>query len=146
MVVLFVPADAILDAAMQARTSVWEAAWRDHRVLIATPSVVIALLCTVHAAWQRETVQRNAEEIASEAREFYRRLGIYAGHIDGLRHGLERAVTAYNNSVGSFDRRLLVQARKLEDLHAVRDSDRFEAPEPLDVGLRHLSGRDDAEE
>ena len=146
MVVLFVPADAILDAAMQARTSVWEAAWRDHRVLIATPSVVIALLCTVHAAWQRENVQRNAEAIAREAREFYHRLGIYAGHIDGLRDGLQRAVRAYNASVGSFDRRLLVQARKLEELHAVRDSDRFDAPEPLDVGLRRLESMEEDEE
>lgn len=146
MVVLFVPADAILDAAMQARTSVWEAAWRDHRVLIATPSVVIALLCTVHAAWQRENVQRNAEAIAREARELYHRLGIYAGHIDGLRRGLHQAVRAYNDSVGSFDRRLLVQARKLEELHAVRDSDRFDAPEPLDVGLRRLESMGEDEE
>ena len=146
MVVLFVPADAILDAAMRARTSVWEAAWRDHRVLIATPSVVIALLCTVHAAWQRETVQRNAEEIAREARELYHRLGVYSGHIDGLRRGLQQAVTAYNNSVGSFERRLLVQARKLEDLHAVRGSDQFEAPEPIDAGLRRLESQDEGEE
>ena len=146
MVVLFVPADAILDAAMQARTSVWEAAWRDHRVLIATPSVVIALLCTIHAAWQRENVQRNAEAIATEARVLYHRLGIYAGHIDGLRRGLQQAVRAYNDSVGSFDRRLLVQARKLEDLHAVRESDQFEAPEPLDVGLRRLESMDESEE
>ncbi len=146
MVVLFVPADAILDAAMRARASVWEAAWRDHRVLIATPSVVIALLCTVHAAWQREHVQRNAEAIAREARELYHRLGIYAGHIDGLRRGLQQAVTAYNNSVGSFERRLLVQARKLEDLHAVGNADQFEAPEPLDTSLRRLESTDEREE
>lgn len=91
-------------------------------------------------------MQRNAEEIAREARELCHRLGIYSGHIEGLRRGLQQAVRAYNDSVGSFERRLLVQARKLENLHAVRESDQFEAPEPLDDGLRRLESLDEGEE
>ena len=55
-------------------------------------------------------------------------------------------MTAYNNSVGSFERRLLVQARRLEDLHAVRGSDQFEAPEPIDAGLRRLESLDEGED
>ena len=138
LTVLFVPADAILDAAMRANASVWEESWRQHKVLIATPSVVIALLSTIAAAWQREQIQHNAEEIVEAAQERCRRLGIYTRHINNVGQGLRQAVTAYNESIGSFESRLLVQARRVEELRHVAEADRIGAPQPVTHDIRPL--------
>ena len=146
LTVLFVPADAILDAAMRANDSVWEDAWRQHKVLIATPSVIIALLSTIAAAWQREQIQHNAEEIVEAAQALCRRLGIYTGHINRVGAGLRQAVTAYNDSIASFESRLLVQARRVEDLRHVPDADRIDAPQPVTHDIRPLIAPEATEE
>ena len=141
-VVMFVGADGILEAAQQAQPSIWEDAWSRHRVLIATPGLLIAFLRTVALAWQREDIQRNAQEIADTARELYSRLKVYAGHVDDLGKGLKRAVDAYNRSVGAFQSRVLVQARRIEDLGAVPDSNRIADSEPVELDVRSLSSPD----
>ena len=146
LTVLFVPADAILDAAMRANDSVWEDAWRQHKVLIATPSVIIALLSTIAAAWQREQIQHNAEEIVEAAQALCHRLGIYTGHINRVGAGLRQAVTAYNDSIASFESRLLVQARRVEDLRHVPDADRIDAPQPVTHDIRPLVAPEASEE
>lgn len=146
LTVLFVPADAILDAAMRANASVWEDAWRQHKVLIATPSVIIALLSTIAAAWQREQIQHNAEEIVEAAQELCRRLGIYSRHINSVGAGLRQAVTAYNDSIGSFESRLLVQARRVEELRHVPEAERISAPQPVTHDIRPLIAPEATEE
>ena len=63
-VLMFVPADPILDSAMKVQPTLWEKAWQEHRVLIATPGLLLAFLRTVALAWQQQDMQKNAQEIA----------------------------------------------------------------------------------
>ena len=137
-VVLFVPAETILDAAMTAIPTVWEDAWSQHKVLIASPGLLIALLRTVGVAWQQEDIQQNAQQIADESGELYNRLAIYANHITGVGKSLDAAVKSYNRSVGSFQSRVLAQARRMEDLSVVEESRRIPDPDPIDTEVRTL--------
>ena len=137
-VVLFVPTETILDAAMAAQPSIWEDAWSQHRVLIASPGLLIALLRTIGVAWQQESIQRNAQEIADEAGELYNRLAIYTDRITRMGKSLESTVKAYNDSVGSFQSRVLPQARRMEELGAVEESRRIGEPDQVDNEVRVL--------
>ena len=137
-VVLFVPTETILDAAMVAQPNIWEDAWSQHRVLIASPGLLIALLRTVGVAWQQEDIQRNAQEIADAAGELYGRLATYAGHITRVGRSLDSTVKAYNQSVGSFQSRVLAQARRMEELGAVEESRRIEDVEHVETEVREL--------
>ncbi|WP_419917995.1 DNA recombination protein RmuC [Candidatus Poriferisocius sp.] len=115
-VVMFLPADPILDAAMDQKPTLWEDAWRKHRVLIATPGLLLAFLRTVAVAWQQQDLQENAQRIAEGAGLLYDSLRVYAGHVDKVGRGLNSAVNAYNDSIGSLEGRVLPRARKFEDL------------------------------
>lgn len=137
-VVLFVPTETILDAAMAAQPSIWEDAWSQHRVLIASPGLLIALLRTIGVAWQQESIQRNAQEIADEAGELYNRLATYTDHITRMGKSLESTVKAYNDSVGSFQSRVLPQARRMEELGAVEESRWIGEPDQVDSEVRVL--------
>ncbi len=115
-VVMFVPADPILDSAMDVRPSLWEDAWQKHRVLIATPGLLLAFLRTVALAWQQQDLQENAQKIADLGKDLYDSLRTYAGHVDNMGKGLERAVKAYNDGIGSLEGRVLPRARRFEGL------------------------------
>lgn len=136
--VMFVPHDAILDAAERAKTGVWDHAWRQHRVLIATPGLLIALLRTIAIGWQQAKVQENAEAIAAAAGELYARLRIYGEHVGKVGEGLQKAVDFYNRSVGSLESRVLVQARRLEDLGAA-GGERIAAVGPVEMDVRPVA-------
>ena len=137
-VILFVPSDAILDAALKVRPALWEDSWRQHRVLLATPGSLIAFLRAVALVWQQQKVQENAQEIADAARELYDRLGVYSGHVLKLGNQLSTVVNTYNQSVGSFQSRVLPQARRIEDLSEIEQSRRIEEPEPIVTEPREL--------
>ena len=126
-VVMFVPADPILDAAMDVRPTLWEDAWQKHRVLIATPGLLLAFLRTVAVAWQQQDLQENAQKIADGAADLYASLKTYAGHVDGVGKGLSRAVEAYNKSIGSLEGRVLPRARKFEGWGVVAGSKQIES-------------------
>lgn len=138
---MFVPADPILDAAMDVQPALWDDAWLKHRVLIATPGLLLAFLRTVALAWQQQSMQENAKEIAEQGKELYKRLRIYTGHVADVGRCLGRTVNAYNKSVGSMRSRLLPQARKLEALGVsahLPDKDRVETPPELQAIPREL--------
>ena len=137
-VVLFVPTETILDAAMRAQPNIWEDAWSQHRVLIASPGLLIALLRTIGVAWQQESIQRNAQAIADEAGELYNRLAIYTDRITRMGKSLESTVKAYNDSIGSFQSRVLPQARRMEELGAVEESRWIGEPDQIDSEVRVL--------
>ena len=117
-VVMFVPADPILDAALDVQPTLWEDAWTKHRVLIATPGLLLAFLRTVALAWQEQSVQENARQIADAGREMYERLRTYLGHVGKMGRGLEQAVTSYNAGIGSLEGRVMPHARRFEELAA----------------------------
>lgn len=137
-VMMYVPTDPMLDAAINAEPTIWQDTWQRHRVLIATPGLLIAFLRTVALAWRQQDIQRNANVIAETARELYDRLRTYAGHVDKMGRGLGQAVDAYNAGVGSFQSRVLVQARRFEELGAAGESRQLDEPAAVDKSVRQL--------
>ena len=125
-VVLFVPADPFLDAALQRDAALMEHAFR-RNVVLATPATLIALLRTVAYSWRQEALARNAVAVHGLARELYGRLSTLGDHVGKLGTALGTAVTAYNRAVGSLESRVLVSARKLAEMGV---SDRDLAPPP----------------
>ncbi len=114
-VVLFVPADPFLDAALQRDATLMEHAFR-RNVVLATPATLIALLRTVAYSWRQEALARNAVAVHGLARELYGRLSTLGDHVGKLGSSLGAAVTAYNRAVGSLESRVLVSARKLAEM------------------------------
>jgi DNA recombination protein RmuC len=114
-VVLFLPADPFLDAALQRDPSLMEHAFR-RNVVLATPATLIALLRTVAYSWRQEALAQNAVAVHSLARELYARLSTLGEHVGKLGGSLAGAVTAYNKAVGSLESRVLVSARKLAEM------------------------------
>ena len=114
-VVLFVPGEALLDAALAADPSLLDHAMARH-VVLATPSTLIALLRTVAFGWKQDQLAASVEEIRALGRELYGRLGSLADHLVRMGSGLDRAVEAYNAAVGSVESRVLVSARRFADL------------------------------
>ena len=130
-VIMYVPTDPILDAAMEAKPAIWQDAIQQHKVLIATPGLLVAFLRTVALAWQQESIQKNAQQIADAGRALYGRLGTFAGHLGRVGSSLNAAVASYNKSVASFDSRLAVQARRFEKLGVVGETESLVAPHTL---------------
>ncbi len=143
-VLMFVPADPILDSAMKVQPTLWEQAWQEHRVLIATPGLLLAFLRTVALAWQQQDMQKNAQEIADLGKELHDRLRVFAEHMHGVGKGLDQALTAYNRGVGSLEGRVLPQARRFEDLGVIADSNRIPELTPVDDTVRAMSEQDEA--
>jgi DNA recombination protein RmuC len=114
-VVLFVPADPFLDAALQRDPSLMEHAFT-RNVVLATPATLIALLRTVSYSWRQEALARNALAVHGLARELYGRLATLGDHVGKLGSSLGASVTAYNRAVGSLESRVLVSARKLAEM------------------------------
>ncbi|MXW64474.1 MAG: DNA recombination protein RmuC [Bacteroidetes bacterium SB0662_bin_6] len=137
-VMMYVPTDPMLDAAINAEPAIWQKAWEEHRVLIATPGLLIAFLRTVALAWRQQDIQENAQKIAGAARELYSRLRTYASHVDKMGRGLQQAIGAYNAGVGSFQSRVLVQARQFEELGAADKSGQIGEFAPVDETVRRL--------
>jgi DNA recombination protein RmuC len=114
-VVLFLPADPFLDAALQRDPTLLEHAF-SRNVVLATPSTLVALLRTIAYAWRQEALARNAMTVHTIARELYGRLSTMGDHLAKVGTSLSASVTAYNRAVGSLEARVLVSARKLAEL------------------------------
>ena len=132
-VVLFMPADPFLDAALQRDPTLLEHAF-SRNVVLATPATLVAMLRTVAYTWRQEALARNAAAVHTLARELYGRLSTLGDHVGKLGGALGGAVTAYNRAVGSLESRVLVSARKLADL-GVSD-DELPAPPQVEVTPR----------
>jgi DNA recombination protein RmuC len=114
-VVLFVPADPFLDAALRHDPSLMEHAFR-RNVVLTTPATLVAMLRTVAYSWRQESLTRNAVAVHGLARELYSRLSTLGDHVGKLGTALGGAVSAYNKAVGSLESRVLVSARKLAEM------------------------------
>jgi DNA recombination protein RmuC len=118
LVVCFVPGEAFLAAACSADPSLLEHAM-SRRIVLATPTTLLALLRTVALTWQSEAVSGNARELFEIGGELYRRLGGLGEHAGKLGRDLRRVVEDYNALVGTLERRVLVTARRMQDLELV---------------------------
>jgi len=119
-VVLFLPAESFLSAALEADGSLIEHA-ADHGVVLASPTTLIALLRTVAHGWRHESLAEQAREIHRVGRDLHERLGTLSGHLTRLGRSLDSAVSSYNAAMGSYESRVLVAARRFEELDATDD-------------------------
>ncbi len=127
-VVLFVPGESFLSAALEADPDLLEYAARE-RVVLATPTTLIALLRTVAYAWTQQSLADKTREIHELGRDVYERLITMSGHLDRLGRSLNGAVSAYNRTIGSLENRVLVTARRLHDLGVGHDE--LATPDPV---------------
>ena len=132
-VVLFLPGDQFLSAALAERPDLLETALKQN-VILATPSTLIALLKTVAYGWRQAAVAENAAVIRELGQELYRRLGNFTSHLARVGARLGAAVEAYNSAVGSLERQVMPQARRFPELGVTPD-----APLPELEQIDHLA-------
>lgn len=116
-VVLFLPGENFFSAALEADPDLIEAGIKE-KVVVATPTTLIALLRSVAYGWRQETLADNARKIAEEGRLLYDRLCVFGESFAKVGKGLSSAIDNYNKAVGSFETRLLPSARKFQDYEA----------------------------
>ncbi len=131
---MFLPAEALFRAALEQDPTLLEASAKAN-VIIASPMTLIAMLRTIAAAWQQETVAESAREVHRLGRELYDRVGTLGKHFATLGRRLDGAVGAYNEAVSSLETRLLVTARRLEQ-HGIGEG--LPEVEPVERQARQL--------
>ena len=135
-VVLFLPGEAILQAALQAVPDLVEQA-AARNVVLATPSTLIALLRTVAQGWQHEVLNEQAQAVQQLGQELHARLGSMAGHLDRVGRSLNASVVAYNQAMGSLEGRVLVSARRFVDLGVT--TEQLDEPRQVETVPRSLA-------
>jgi DNA recombination protein RmuC len=130
-VVMFLPGENFFRAAIEVDPALFDDAIR-HRVVLASPLSLIALLWGAAQAWKEHRMTETAEQVCAAGQELYKRVSTLADHFDKLGNSLQRAVEAYNLAVGSLDRRVLPSARRMKELGAVSGDD-LEPRDPIDV-------------
>ena len=115
-VVMFVPGEHFVAAALEHDPELWDFAFRN-KVLLATPTNLVAIARTVAQVWRQDGLATEAREIGRMGAELYDRLRVAADHLKGVGAGLDRAVRKYNDFVGSFERNVLSSGRRLSEKH-----------------------------
>lgn len=113
-VVMFVPGEHFVAAALEHDPELWDFAFRN-KVLLATPTNLVAIARTVAEVWRQDTIAREAVEIGKAGAELYERLRVASEHLKRVGSGLDSAVTNYNKFVGSFERNVLSSGKRLRD-------------------------------
>ncbi|HKQ80976.1 MAG TPA: DNA recombination protein RmuC [Steroidobacteraceae bacterium] len=144
-VILFVPGDQFLSAALAVNPVIIEDAIRQN-VIIATPSSFVALLKTVAYGWRQTVLAQNAATIRELGEDLYKRLGVFVSHLSKLGRSLGTSVDAFNSAVGSLERQVLPGARKFTELgvHPERELESLDPIEKLAREPQTPNGKEDA--
>ena len=135
-VVMFLPDETFFKAALEHEPALIEVAVQAG-VIPATPTTLIALLRTVAYGWQQETVAESARAVSELGRELYARVGTFAKHLASVGRGLDGAVGAFNQAVGSLESRVLVAARRFEE-HGIGHDGALPELRPIEKSVRPL--------
>jgi DNA recombination protein RmuC len=136
LVVLFMPAEAFFSAALEQDRDLMEDAMKQ-RVILASPTTLIALLKSVAYGWRQEDVSRNAEKISDLGRKLYDRVLTFLNHMEGIRRNLEATNKAYNSAVGALESRILPSVRSFREL-GVQTTEEIALNQPTEISLREL--------
>lgn len=139
-VVLFIPGEQFLAAALELDRDLLEDALRQ-KIILATPTSFVALLRAVAYGWRQQVLAENAERVRQLGEDLYGRLATFTAHLGRVGKALSSGVDNYNRAVGSLERQVLPGARKMKEL-GVRSKKELETPEPLEVQPRRI--QDDA--
>lgn len=137
-VVMFIPGETFVAAAAEADPGLIEYAFQN-KILIASPTTLMALVKAIAYGWQQEKMAKNAIEVQRTAKELYDRLKTFGEHLDGVGKALTRSVDSYNKAVGSLEGRVLPSARKFESMGVVAEGPPLEAPALVDTQSRGIS-------
>ncbi len=124
LVIMFLPLDACLSAAQEVDAEIATRGW-DRKIILATPSLLFAVMRMVALDWRQENLRENADEIQKLGKEMVDRIRIAVEHFAGVGDGLDKATRAYNSAVGSIQSQLLTSAYRFQKLEAGKDV-RFE--------------------
>ena len=136
-VILFIPGEQFLSAALTERPDLLDDALRQ-QVILATPTTLVALLKAIAYGWQQSALAENAAEIRTLAVQLYDRLNVFAGHLATMGKELGSSVKAYNRAVGSLETRVLPSARRFTEL-GVSPKQRLEAVKVVEDAPRDLT-------
>jgi len=143
-VVLFIPGDQFLSAALDKDRKLIEDALAN-RVVIATPTSLVGLLRAIAYGWRQAALAENAERIREAGEDLYARLHTFAEHLARLGRSLDSSVTAYNKAVGSFDARVLPSARRFTELGITANKE-IQTPEQIERAPRQVENRGQADD
>jgi DNA recombination protein RmuC len=115
-VIMFVPGEHFLTAALDHEPQLWDFAF-EKKVLLATPTNLVAIARTVAGVWRQEGLAREAKQIGALGKEMYERIAVAAQHLKSVGSGLGNAVNHYNKFVGSFERNVMSTGRKFAELN-----------------------------
>jgi len=135
-VILFVPGDQFLSAALDVKPSLLDDALRN-KVLLTTPTSLVALLKVVAYGWMQFKLAKNAGEIRDLAVELHGRLGTFTGHLAAVGTRLEASIKSYNSAIASLETRVMPNLRKIKELGADSGKNPL-APQSIDITAREL--------
>ena len=136
MVILFLPSDALLQVALDGRPDLHEYA-AAHSVFLASPSILIPMLRAVQHGWKQAAFAQSARRVAALGSELYERLATMSGHLDKLGRSLATSVEAYNRTIGSLEQRVLVSARRINELQG--SDGELESPRAVETSPRVMT-------
>jgi len=137
-VVMYIPGEHFLTAALEQDDGLWEWAF-ERRVLLATPTNLVAIARTVSSVWRQEKIAEEAAEIARLGKELHARLATMGGHVARMGRNLELAMGAYNAFVGSLETQVMTQAKRFETLEVSSGSKEIEALPVVEGAPRPLT-------
>ena len=137
-VVMYIPGEHFLTAALEQDDNLWSWAF-ERRVLLATPTNLVAIARTVASVWRQEKIAEEAAEIARLGKELHSRLATMGGHVARMGRNLELATGAYNAFVGSLETQVMTQAKRFETLEVSSGAKEIEALPVVETGTRPLT-------